>query len=140
MNSIPRVVILMARCNQNRQSFGIRLERKQEENQEERKQRERQGESQERRQSEQWVADWAFAVKEKYAQKEGYDQITIAGIFTLDQAYPGCPYCQARGIFKCSCGKINCWEGQTNTFTCSSCGLTGELRGHIETISVGVDY
>jgi TerY-C metal binding domain len=138
---MPKVVIVMARCNCKLQTFGIRLEKKQEENQEERKQRERQEENQEERKlSEQWIADWAFAVKERYAQREGYDQITITGMFTFDKAYPGCPYCHAKGILKCSCGKIHCWDGRTNTFTCSSCGLTGELRGQIEALSVGVDY
>src|SRR5579872_3709367 len=137
---MPKVVILMACCRWNLQALGIRLENKQEEKRKERKQKEKQEESQERKQSEQWVADWAFAVKERYAQKEGYDQITIAGTFMLDQAYPGCPYCHAKSIFKCGCGKINCWGEETKTVTCVWCGQTAELKGHIEALNVGVDY
>jgi hypothetical protein len=116
------------------------MEKTQEKNQEERKQRERQEEKQERKQNELWVADWAFSVKENYAQKEGYDHITITGIFTIDKVYPGCPYCQAKSIFKCSCGKINCWDTQTNTVTCVWCGQTAELKGHIEALNAGADY
>jgi hypothetical protein len=88
----------------------------------------------------QWIADWAFAVKETYGKKEGYDRHTIAGAFAFDLAYPGCPYCQAKSIFKCSCGKVNCWDGKTSMTTCSWCDQAAELGGQIETLSAGEDY
>lgn len=114
-----KVVIVMARCNRTKQNFGIRFEEKQ---------------------KGQWTADWAFAVKETYAKKEGYDLNTITGTFTFDSAYPGCLYCLAKGIFKCSCGKVNCWDRKTNIVTCAWCGQTDELSGQIEKLSVEVDY
>lgn len=87
-----------------------------------------------------WVADWAFAVKEAYAKKEGYEHTTIAGTFTLDTAYPGCPYCEAKSFFNCGCGKVNCWDGKTKIVACSWCNQTSELGGQIETLSAGEDY
>ena len=119
MDSILKAVIVMARCNATSQNFEIRFEEKQEG---------------------QWTADWAFAVKEAYAKKEGYDDNTITGTFTFDSAYPGCPYCYAKGIFKSSCGKVNCWDGKTSIVTCAWCEQTDELGGQIEELSVGVDY
>jgi TerY-C metal binding domain len=109
----------MSRCSYSRQAFGIRFEEKA---------------------KGQWMANWAFAVKETYAKKEGYDHNTIVGTFTLDTAYPGCPYCQTKSIFKCGCGKVNCWDRKTNTVTCSWCNQTGEINGQIETLSAGEDY
>jgi len=109
----------MARCNRTKQNFGIRFEEKQ---------------------KSQWAADWAFAVKEIYAKKEGYDHNTIAGTFILDSVYPGCPYCHAKGLFKCSCSKVNCWDGEITTVSCSWCGQIGELGGKIEALNAGADY
>jgi hypothetical protein len=119
LNSMLKVVIVMACCNRTKQNFGIRFE----ENQKGR-----------------WTADWAFAVKETYAKKEGYDHNTIAGTFMFDNVYPGCPYCRAKSIFKCGCGKVNCWNRKITIVTCAWCGQTNELSGRIETLSAGVDY
>ena len=60
MSTSPKVVIVTARCSQTRQSFGIRFEEK--------------GLGQ-------WSADWAFAVTEDAAQREGYDRGMISGVF-----------------------------------------------------------
>ena len=109
----------MARCNYTKQNFGIRFEE---------------------RQKGQWIADWAFAVKETYDKKEGYNHNTITGTFTFDYAYPSCPHCHARSIFKCSCGKVNCWDGETTNVTCSWCSQTVKLGGNIETLSAGENY
>lgn len=116
---MPKVVIVMSRCNHSKQNFGMRFEEKHEG---------------------QWTTDWAFAVKEAYAKKEGYDQSAISGRFVIDNAYPGCPYCHAKSIFKCGCGKVTCWNGEIRTVTCSWCNHTGELSGHFETLNAGVDY
>ena len=119
MNSLLKVVIVMSQCNRSKQQFGIRFEEKQ---------------------KGQWVADWAFAVKETYAKKEGYEQNTIAGTFTFSRAYPGCPHCHATSIFKCSCGKVNCWNREAMTVICSWCNQTAELGGTIEMLDAGGDY
>jgi hypothetical protein len=114
----PKVVIVMARCSHSQQSFGIRFEQKL---------------------PNQWVADWAFAIKEAAAKREGYDKSEIAGSFGFDAAYPGCPYCEASGIFKCSCGKVACWDGKCRKVTCPWCGRSSEIAGEIESLSVGKD-
>lgn len=119
LNSILKVVIIIARCSHTKQAFGIRFEEKA---------------------KGQWIADWAFAVKETYASKEGYDRNTIIGTFMFDTSYSGCPYCQAKSIYKCSCGKVNCWDGQTNIVICSWCAQTVTLGGQIEMLNAGEDY
>ena len=109
----------MARCNQTKQNFGIRFEEKQ---------------------KGQWTADWTFAVKETYAKKEGYGHNTIAGTFILDSAYPGCPYCHIKGLFKCSCGKVNCWDREATTVSFSWCSQIVKLDGKIKTLNAEADY
>ena len=118
MNEMPQVVIVMARCSGSKQSFGIRFEEK------------ARG---------QWAADWAFAVKETSASKEGYDRGKVTGNFWFDDGYPGCPYCRVRSIFRCGCGKVACWDGERRTVTCPWCNGAGELRGQIDALTAGTD-
>jgi len=89
MSQSPNVVIVISRCSRTKQTFAMRFEEKW---------------------REQWIADWAFKIQESSANKEGYTRNQISGAFDFDQDYPGCPYCQARGMFQCSCGKIACWH------------------------------
>jgi hypothetical protein len=114
----PKVVIVMAKCSHSKQSYGIRFEQKL---------------------PHQWVGDWAFAIKEAAAKREGYDRSEIAGIFSFDAAYPGCPHCEASGIFKCSCGRVACWDGERQTVTCPWCGNRSDIAGEIESLSAGKD-
>ena len=109
----------MARCNQTKENFGIRLEEMQ---------------------TGQWIATWAFAVKDTYAKKEQYDKNTVTGTFTFASAYPGCPYCAAKSIFQGSCGEVNCWDGTAMLVTCAWCGQTNKVGGQIEALSVKGDY
>lgn len=121
MNELPNVVIVTARCSHNRQGFAIRFEQKA---------------------HGQWIADWAFAVKEtlaRKARKEEYDRSEITGAFGFDAAYPGCPHCRAKGVFKCGCGKVACWDGERGAITCPWCGARGKLSGHIESLGAGGD-
>lgn len=119
MNEIPHVVVVLSRCNQSHRLFGIRLEE---------------------RARNCWIADWAFAIKESYARKEGYDQGEIRGLFALDEAFPGCPYCRAMSHWKCGrCNKLNCWAGEQLIVTCSWCGSTGEISGQIDNMTTGGD-
>jgi len=74
MNKLPHVRIVIGRCSNNGQSFGLRFEEQ------------KHG---------QWLADWAFGIKEKSARKEGYDSSNIAGSFDFALSYPGCPHCRA---------------------------------------------
>lgn len=115
----PNVVIVMSRCNRDKGSFGIRLEEVT---------------------HNRWVADWVFAIKEEIAKKEGYTQREVAGTFALHNTYPGCPYCHAKSIFRCSCGKVNCWDGETHLVPCAWCEALTEIGGTIESLSTGEDH
>ena len=118
MSDRPRVVILLARCRHSKTSFGIRLE--------------------EKRPAE-WGADWAFPIQERSAAREGYDRTHIAGSFTVDPAYPGCSHCEAKGYFKCCCGKVACWDGQESPAVCPWCGEIVEISGFIDNLIAGSD-
>lgn len=116
---IPTVVIVLARCSRRRQGFALRLEE--------------QGAGR-------WFADWAFAVAEARASREGYDQGEIAGRFDFADTYPGCPHCEAGGIFRCgACGKVSCWDGRQQPVTCAWCGRAAPLQGTIERLRAGGD-
>ncbi|MDR2485468.1 MAG: hypothetical protein LBD55_08740 [Treponema sp.] len=73
-----------------------------------------------------WYRTWAFKIDEKRAKREGFDKELIKGSMEIDEEYPGCPYCGARGFFQCECGKFNCFKGneQGNKWdvTCNWCG------------------
>ena len=119
MQEIPIVVIAIARCRGSKNTFGIRVEKK--------------GRSL-------WIADWAFSIPESKAAKEGYDRSQISGSFGVDSAhYPGCPHCHAPGFFKCACGQIACWDGESRKVTCPWCGAKGELGATIESLNAGTD-
>ena len=118
MNQILNVVIVLSRCSRSRQPFGIRFEEK--------------GRNC-------WIADWAFPLKETTARREGYDRGEIAGSFTFDPAFPGCPSCRASSFFKCgACGKVNCWANET-VITCSWCGNRGGIEGQVDRLGAGGD-
>lgn len=110
----PNVVIVIARCSRSRNTFGVRFEEKD---------------------NGQWLADWAFVIKETTARKEGYSRSEIAGVIKLDRAYPGCPYCRATSLFKCSCGQVACWDRDRYAVSCPWCGSTGELSGSVHSLS-----
>lgn len=108
------VRIIVARCSNSRGLYGIRFEQ---------------------REPRVWVFDWAFAIKAGTAQREGYDQTTIEGRFEIGEHYPGCPHCGAPSIFRCGCGRVNCWDGHRREVTCAWCGQTGTLSGAIESLT-----
>jgi hypothetical protein len=112
------IVIAMGRCSQSKQGFGIRFER---------------------REANQWQATWAFGMKETVAKKEGYEKTEMNGSFAVDEAFPGCPHCAAHSFFRCGCGKLACWNGESRTVTCPWCGRTGELSGEITSLDGGAD-
>lgn len=118
MNGRPNVVIVLARCAHSKQPFGIRFEEVE---------------------RGRWAGNWAFAIKEQVAKREGYDRGTISGVISFAHEYPNCPYCHAVGIFKCGCGKVNCWDGETLEVTCAWCGQSRRLSGAIQKLDVGED-
>lgn len=120
----PKVVIIMARCSHSKQSFGIRLEDKL---------------------TGQWMADWAFPIKEAAAKREGYDKSEIAGSFSVDDAYSGCPDCEQKSFVKCGgalfsrCNKVSCGGEQGSFHACPWCGNKAQINGYIESLSAGND-
>lgn len=81
-----------------------------------------------------WTYTWAFPIREKTAVHEHYDKTKITGALIEGEEYPGCPHCGARGFFLCSCGKLNCWDGESQIVTCSWCETTNRLGGCIDSI------
>jgi hypothetical protein len=114
----PKVVIIMAQCSHSKQGFGIRLEEKL---------------------TGQWMADWAFPIKEAAAKREGYDKSEIAGSFSIDDVYPGCPHCEQKSIVKCICNKVSCGGDQDSFHTCPRCGNKAQISGYITSLSAGKD-
>jgi hypothetical protein len=111
-------VVVNARCKRNRQAFGIRMEEKS---------------------PRYWVADWAFAVKDAVAKKEGYSQ-NISGRFDFADEYPGCPHCGGKTLMVCSCGKVSCWDGISTRVTCPWCLREVEISGVADQIGVQQQY
>lgn len=118
MTDMPNVEIVWARCRFNRQSFGMRFEE--------------QGRGQ-------WLADWAFPIKERAAQREQYSPAQITGAIGFDPRYPGCPYCHVVGLFRCSCGGVACWSEGERVVTCPWCGTSGEITDTLESLTAGGD-
>ena len=106
-------VIVLSRCASSGKLFAIRIEKR--------------GDCV-------WVFDWAFAVRELAAEREGYDTTTVEGTICQGDRYPGCPHCGSKGVFLCSCGKLNCWDGVRRRVTCAWCQQIGELSGEIRSL------
>lgn len=117
-NEVTKVVIAVARCSRSKECFGVRLEMVSHNN---------------------WVVNWAFPIKESLARKEGYDRSEITGQIQLSDSYPGCPYCNIKSIFKCSCGKIGCHHGETREVTCPWCNEKCRIEGEIDSLTISDD-
>ncbi len=116
MDQRPNVVIVLARCGKEKKSFGLRFEETTPGT---------------------WTADWAFAIPEAQAQREGYDLGEIKGNFAFASTYPGCPHCGGQSVLKCSCGKVSCWDGQQKKIICPWCGAQGEIKGKVDSLRSG---
>jgi hypothetical protein len=117
--NIPNVVIVTGKCSTTRKTFGLRVEEIA---------------------PRQWSVDWAFAIPDATAKREGYDTNQISGAFNLGNNYPGCPHCPAHSIVKCgTCQKISCGHGQGSKHTCPHCGKTATIEGYIDSLHAGGD-
>lgn len=114
----PKVVIVLARCCRSANLYGIRFEEVT---------------------RHRWLADWAFTVREQTARRERFDHGDITGGFGFASEYPGCPHCRHKSVFRCSCGKVACWDSESLKVTCPWCRQTGTLGGTIDRLSVGSD-
>lgn len=120
MSQSANVVIVMGRCSRNKDSFGIRFEEKL---------------------PGQWLADWAFPVKETLGRKEGYDKNEINGDIMLDNTYPGCPHCKDSSFVLCTtCDKVSCYDGTSSSVTCPWCDVRKGVGGSIQGLKAGQDY
>jgi hypothetical protein len=80
-----------------------------------------------------------LAIKDSVAKREGYERAEMSGSFTLSDGFPGCPHCSAYGFFRCDCGKLGCWNGESRTVTCPWCSARIELGGEITNLAGGTD-
>lgn len=119
MTEQPNVVVVLARCRYGAQPFGVRFEEKL---------------------PGRWIADWAFAIQEQAASREGYDRASIEGKFGFDPDYPGCPYCFARKLVRCGhCKRVLCYDGKEGQLTCPWCGASGRVTGTAGQVDVSGD-
>lgn len=106
MYPVIEAKVALAKCREGRKAFGVRLEKIENG----------------------WKYDWAFKLNEDRAKKEGYGDTKIVGNIYADPNYPGCPYCKSNSFIVCGgCGKLNCFNDETKSFTCGWCGMTGEI-------------
>lgn len=70
---------------------------------------------------------WAFKIDKEKAHREHFNGKKVNGSISLDENFPGCPYCGSKQFIICGkCGTISCYHGQKQ-FTCPSCGAHGEV-------------
>ena len=100
--------VVMCKCKNSHKPYGIRIER---------------------RSNNTWYLTWAFKLSERAGSNEGYGNTMISGRVDVDPEYPGCPYFGGGGWVSCgNCGKLTCYDGVGNRFTCAWCGSSGELQ------------
>lgn len=100
--------VVMAKCRMSHKAYGIRMEK---------------------RRDNAWYCTWAFKLSEQAGSNEGYESSMISGRVDMDPEYPGCPYCGGTGWVSCgNCGKLTCYNGEGNHFTCTWCGQSGKLE------------
>ena len=109
---------VLCRCETTRKMFGIRFEKREKV----------------------WFYNWAFPVKESNARNEGYDHTRVEGELARDPEYPGCLSCGAPGFFRCSCGKMTCWDGKKPEAVCAWCGRASKIRDDLKSLEGTTDY
>lgn len=97
--------VICAKCGKMKQLYGIRTEKI----------------------NNNWYFTWSFALNADVAKREGYSDTLINETPRSKEDFPGCPYCHSKDMIYChNCKKINCYNGEER-FTCSWCGITGEV-------------
>jgi hypothetical protein len=98
--------VILSRCSKTKNCFGVRVEQR----------------------GMDWVRTWAFPIDERKARSEGYSDSSTVTLSGEDDAdFPGCPYCDSKGIVQCGCAKTGCAGGvriygNTAEYTCPWCG------------------
>jgi hypothetical protein len=104
-DTFPKVVIVMAKCCQNKEPFGIRFEE---------------------REPDVWEGTWAFSINKSNVRQEVYDIQSINGSFSFSPEYPGCPYCKSMSAVLCNeCKGITCHNGKKRIVKCPNCNSWG---------------
>ena len=76
-----------------------------------------------------WYRTWAFLLKEKTANREGYSQTQIHGSLRKTDDYPDCPHCGSKGFYLCyKCNKVVCWNGTDSNVVCPWCGVCSSIN------------
>ncbi len=111
-------VIVLAKCMNKHNAFGIRLEE---------------------HEPGIWVATWAFPINESVSHKEKYYNNKILGTIQFDESYPGCPYCKSTGFILCgNCNIVACYKRKTE-LVCPACNKKLDPSGHIDHFNAGED-
>ncbi len=92
--------IVLMRCKTNKKLSGIRIEQTE---------------------NGSWKMNWAFPINEEIARNEGFDKTNLTADIYIDNEYPGCPICGAKGFVRCgSCGKLTCYDNEIS-LNCAWC-------------------
>lgn len=118
MSDLQDVVVIVAKCAQSGQSFGVRVARVN---------------------TSSWEATWSFPIREEVATREGYSDRTIEGCFALGSRFPGCPFCECCSFVLCDCGQLSCWDGLSKTHHCPSCRKDRVVGGEVTSMNVSAD-
>jgi len=119
MTTTVEAAVLTATCSRTHRPFGIRVQRTA---------------------PREWSMTWSFRIEPGVAGREGYaDAQTLSGRFVWGSDYPGCPHCQTRSLYQCSCKRLACHDGEVSQ-TCPVCGTQVQLEGTVETISALSDH
>ncbi len=111
------VAIVRARCSKTKAGFGIRIDQS----------------------AANLAARWAFPLNQENGVHNQSETIYFDGQFTIGNGYPGCPECKAASFFRCGCGKVGCWDGESPTVKCPWCDQVGTLQGTIEFLNASED-
>ena len=82
-----------------------------------------------------WEYAWAFPLKDGADKREKGFTTTIKGKFVEGKNYPGCPHCESKSFFGCSCGKLSCWDEKSFSVHCYHCGDDIVLNTALEEIN-----
>lgn len=110
--------VMVAKCCKCQQYVGIRIEEKENV----------------------WHVNWAFKLTQKEGQREGYETGAVNGNFKVDESFPGCPHCHAKGIAQCgTCDHIVCYDKEDPKITCAFCGTTAERVEKVQSLNVNTE-
>lgn len=112
--------VLLCRCSQNKELFGITLEK---------------------RADGDWNMAYSYPINENRAKSEGFDSNKITASLYLLNSFKGCPFCGSISFFQCGvCNRISCKKND-DSVNCAWCKtqLTNFLPQDKASIETGAD-